>query len=72
MPPKRKPARKASAVPVEVGLFLTIGVPAGDRGKRQIKRAAELLQREGFLVGVTSNEAILAAAAQIKEGDTNG
>lgn len=62
----RKAKLKAPPVPVEVGLFLTIGVPAGDRGKRQIKRAAELLQREGFAVGVTSNEAILAAAAQIR------
>lgn len=62
---RRQPGKPR--VPVEQGLFLTIGVPEGPAGQKQIKRAAELLQRQGFRVGVTSPEAILAAAELIHE-----
>lgn len=49
----------------EHGIFLTLGVPHGQAGKDQIVRACELLQNEGFLVGITSDEAVLAMAEQI-------
>lgn len=64
MPGKSKPP----PLKVEQGLFLTIGVPEGTKGKVQIKRAAEILQRQGFRVGVTSPEAILAVAEEIRAG----
>lgn len=66
----RRPRRKQPGkprVPVEQGLFLTIGVPEGSAGKVQLKRAAEILQRHGYRVGVTSPEAILAAADLIRD-----
>lgn len=51
----------------ERAIFLTLGVPKGPKGRPQVKRALELLQRHGFHAGVTSDESVLLAAKLIEQ-----
>jgi hypothetical protein len=53
-------------VPPKHGVFITVGVRGGHQGKKDIQRAADTLQREGFRVGVTSDEAVVAMAQAIQ------
>jgi uncharacterized protein YqgV (UPF0045/DUF77 family) len=52
-------------VAAERGIMLTIGVPAGEKGDKQVKRAVETLAAAGFRVGLTSDETIVQAAREI-------
>ena len=66
---KRAAAAKAGrgTVPAQAAMFLTVGIPAdAERGRQAIRRAGELLERHGFTVGITSDEAVLAKADEIE------
>lgn len=69
MSDRKRPA--PAPVPVDEAVFLTLGVPAGERGQRAIRRALSALKHAGFSAAVSSPEAI-AAAAQANQAEGNG
>jgi hypothetical protein len=56
-------------VPAERGILLSIGVPQGDKGNKQVKRAVETLAAAGFRCGLTSDDTILQAAEEIRNAE---
>jgi hypothetical protein len=65
--PRAKRKHRPTPVPVEAAIFLTVGVPADpERNRLAVRRAGEALEREGFTVGVTSDDAVMARASQIE------
>jgi hypothetical protein len=54
-----------SRVRADRGVFLTVGVPS-ERSEYWLQRALDILHRQGFQAGVTSDEAVVLAAGMVE------